>query len=156
MPDVGEPQEAEEGHHRAHGSDDRDPPGRVRTFRSRPLAVIALRQRPAPPPSQNRWHTAVLGRRLEQLRDENRRFPQDQPLGGSHDAGPDRSGLSNLRADIESGELSVGSRLPSDPELGEIYGVARLTAIKAVNALRGEGLLKVLSGKGTFVSPKKS
>jgi GntR family transcriptional regulator len=62
----------------------------------------------------------------------------------------------DLRADIESGELSAGSRLPSGPELGEIYGVARLTAIKAVNALRDEGLLKVLSGKGTFVTPKKS
>lgn len=58
----------------------------------------------------------------------------------------------DMRTEIESGELSPGARLPSGPELGEIYGVSRLTAIKAVNALRTEGLLTVVSGKGTFVT----
>ncbi len=57
----------------------------------------------------------------------------------------------DLRSEIESGELSGGSRLPSGPELGEIYGVSRLTAIKAVTALRDAGLLIVVNGKGTFV-----
>lgn len=62
----------------------------------------------------------------------------------------------DLRSQIESGVLSAGSRLPSGPELGEIYGVARLTAIKAVNALREAGLVTVAPGKGTFVSHPES
>ena len=34
----------------------------------------------------------------------------------------------DLRADIESGDLSPGQRLPSGPELAEIYGVTKVTA----------------------------
>lgn len=58
----------------------------------------------------------------------------------------------DLRADIESGALPAGSRLPSNPDLAEIYGVARATAVKAINALQREGLLRVVNGLGTFVT----
>lgn len=60
----------------------------------------------------------------------------------------------DLRSMIESGELPAGQRLPSGPELGEIYGVARVTAVKAVTALRDEGVLTVVNGRGTFVTRK--
>lgn len=62
-----------------------------------------------------------------------------------------RQVANDLRADIESGELPAGSRLPSGPELAQIYGVARVTAIKAVTFLRDDGMLTVVNGRGTFV-----
>jgi DNA-binding GntR family transcriptional regulator len=58
----------------------------------------------------------------------------------------------DLRSDIESGEIPDGTRLPSGPELAEIYGVSRGTVIKAVDALREDGLVRVLTGRGTFVT----
>ncbi|GAA2340656.1 hypothetical protein GCM10009854_16370 [Saccharopolyspora halophila] len=57
----------------------------------------------------------------------------------------------DIRADIESGELSPGSRLPSGTELAEIYEVATVTATKAVKSLESDGLVARTQGKGTFV-----
>lgn len=59
----------------------------------------------------------------------------------------------DLKADIDSGALPPNSRLPSGPELAQIYGVNRLTVIRAVNSLREEGVVVVLSGRGTYVVP---
>jgi DNA-binding GntR family transcriptional regulator len=61
----------------------------------------------------------------------------------------------DLQAMIEAGELPPGSRLPSDPELAEIYGVARSTTRRAVAELRKEGRLVVIHGRGTFVARKR-
>jgi DNA-binding GntR family transcriptional regulator len=58
----------------------------------------------------------------------------------------------DLRAEIESGALPAGARLPSEPELGRIYGVAKATVHNAIVKLRDEGLLTVAVGRGTFVS----
>lgn len=58
----------------------------------------------------------------------------------------------DLRAEIESGELPAGSKLPSEPDLAELYGVARVTVRTAVSRLRDEGLLKRTTGRGTFVT----
>jgi GntR family transcriptional regulator len=58
----------------------------------------------------------------------------------------------DLRADIKSGALPAGAKLPSEPELAEIYGVSRGTIHKSVGLLRDEGLLAVAFGKGTFVT----
>jgi GntR family transcriptional regulator len=58
----------------------------------------------------------------------------------------------DLRAEIESGGLR--GKLPSEPELSEIYGVARVTVHRAVVALREEGLVTVTLGRGTFVAKK--
>ena len=57
----------------------------------------------------------------------------------------------DLRADIQSGELAPGSRLPSGTELADIYQVATVTAVKAVKALETEGLVIRTQGRGTFV-----
>lgn len=57
----------------------------------------------------------------------------------------------DLRSDITSGALPAKSRLPAGPELGEIYGVARDTAVKAVRKLQDEGLVVITNGKGTYV-----
>ncbi|WP_363321342.1 winged helix-turn-helix domain-containing protein [Saccharomonospora sp.] len=57
----------------------------------------------------------------------------------------------DLRADIKSGRLAPGSRLPNELELATIYGVARVTIRNALASLRREGLIIVTRGRGTFV-----
>lgn len=58
----------------------------------------------------------------------------------------------DLRRDIESGSLPAGAKLPSGPELAEIYGVSKDTAFAAVRALRDDGLVRIVRSKGTFVT----
>lgn len=58
----------------------------------------------------------------------------------------------DITADIESGELPEGSRLPSEAELAELYGVARGTIRRALGALANAGTLTVVHGRGTFVA----
>ena len=60
-----------------------------------------------------------------------------------------------LRARIASGELRPGRPIPSEQSLVQQYGVARLTARKAVALLREEGLVRHVVGRGTFVQPPK-
>lgn len=60
----------------------------------------------------------------------------------------------DIRRDIETGALPAGSKIPSEPELAEIYGVSRGTVHKAVGQLREDGLLAVAFGRGTFVTRK--
>ncbi|GAB3914644.1 GntR family transcriptional regulator [Kibdelosporangium lantanae] len=56
-----------------------------------------------------------------------------------------------LRAAIESGELAPGAQLPTYQELADEFDVAVNTAKSAVNQLRGEGLVVIRQGKGSFV-----
>ena len=56
-----------------------------------------------------------------------------------------------LRGQIERGELVPGRPVPSETQLMQRYEVARLTARKAVRVLAGEGLVKVVPGRGTYV-----
>lgn len=58
----------------------------------------------------------------------------------------------DLAADIESGALPAGSRLPSEAALAEVYGVARGTIRRAIADLVERGLLVVLHGRGTFTA----
>jgi GntR family transcriptional regulator len=57
-----------------------------------------------------------------------------------------------IRARIEQGEWS--ERLPSEPELGVIFGASRETVRKALGNLEAEGLIYRIHGKGTFVEAK--
>ncbi|MGH3610507.1 MAG: GntR family transcriptional regulator [Pseudonocardiaceae bacterium] len=56
-----------------------------------------------------------------------------------------------LREQITSGALPPGSPLPSEAQMKTTYGVSRPTARAAINALRAEGIVTVLHGKGSFV-----
>src|SRR5512142_2303763 len=56
-----------------------------------------------------------------------------------------------LRTRITSGELPPASPLPSETELMRDHGISRPTARAAIAALRAEGLITVLHGKGAFV-----
>ena len=54
-----------------------------------------------------------------------------------------------LRGRIESGEIT--SRLPSLRTITQEYGVSHITAEKAVQTLRDDGVVVTVVGKGTFV-----
>lgn len=56
-----------------------------------------------------------------------------------------------LRESVESGEFAPGSSLPSEGDLANRFGVSRVTINRAVQLLRGEGLVRVLRGRGTVV-----
>jgi len=57
-----------------------------------------------------------------------------------------------LRARIESGELPPGAMLPSITRISQEWGVAKITAAKALKELRSEGLTRSVPGWGTFVA----
>lgn len=59
----------------------------------------------------------------------------------------------DLRADIGSGYLRRGAKLPSEPELAAQYQVSRDTVRRALQELAAEGLVAVLRGRGTFIRP---
>ncbi|MET7303606.1 GntR family transcriptional regulator [Embleya sp. NPDC005575] len=56
-----------------------------------------------------------------------------------------------IRDMIESGTLSKGTKLPSERELCEEYGVSGITARAAVDVLKNEGLVESRRGSGTYV-----
>jgi DNA-binding GntR family transcriptional regulator len=58
----------------------------------------------------------------------------------------------DLRKDIDAGVLAVGEKLPSELDLGKVYGVARGTVHRALFTLRKEGRVSVALGEGTFVT----
>ena len=57
---------------------------------------------------------------------------------------------------IETGEYAEESKIPSEQDLCEQYGISRPTVRQAINELTNNGQLYKLKGKGTFVSKRKS
>ncbi len=60
-----------------------------------------------------------------------------------------------MREKIREGEWKPGDLIPSERELGEQYGISRMTARQAITELVNEGLFYREQGKGTFVSQHK-
>lgn len=56
-----------------------------------------------------------------------------------------------VEAEIRSGRLPYGARLPNERDMGAQYGVAPGTVRRAVQELRDRGLVVTLPNKGTFV-----
>ncbi|WP_258904573.1 winged helix-turn-helix domain-containing protein [Actinokineospora sp. UTMC 2448] len=56
-----------------------------------------------------------------------------------------------LREKITSGQLALGSLVPSHKILADTYGTSQATAQRAVGLLRDEGFVAGASGRGTFV-----
>lgn len=56
-----------------------------------------------------------------------------------------------LRDRILSGEVPRGSRIPTEFDLAESFGVSRITAKRALDELAAEGLVERRRGKGTHV-----
>lgn len=62
-----------------------------------------------------------------------------------------RSTLARLREKITSGDWPVGSRIPTEPELSELFEVGRSTVREAVRSLATLGMVETLTARGTFV-----
>lgn len=56
---------------------------------------------------------------------------------------------------VKAGELSPGTRLPSERKLAETLGVNRSTVIRSLEELAVQGLLIRKTGSGTYVNPDK-
>ncbi|MCI8550617.1 MAG: GntR family transcriptional regulator [Lachnospiraceae bacterium] len=53
---------------------------------------------------------------------------------------------------ITENKMKRGDRFPAETELAEILGISRLTLREAMNALKQEGVISAIQGKGTFVT----
>jgi len=58
-----------------------------------------------------------------------------------------------VEARITAGELQPDRPIPSETAMAEEFGVARLTARRAVRELVERDLVHVVRGKGSFVRP---
>lgn len=56
-----------------------------------------------------------------------------------------------IREKITSNEWEIGSQIPTEPQLMELFGVSRATLRQSISSLANEGLLERRQGKGTFV-----
>lgn len=61
----------------------------------------------------------------------------------------------HLLARVRNGEWVEGDRVPSETELCEQFGVARMTVSRALNALVAEQVLNRVKGSGTYVAPTR-
>lgn len=59
---------------------------------------------------------------------------------------------SQLERAIRRGDYAPGDRLPSERELGELFGVSRVSVREAISALEAVGLVDVQQGRGSFVA----
>lgn len=62
----------------------------------------------------------------------------------------------SIRAQIESGELRDGDRLPSTRQIAQDWGISHATATKVLASLRSEGLAEGIQGVGTIVTASKT
>ena len=60
----------------------------------------------------------------------------------------------DIEADIRTGRLAPDTRLPSEIDLSQQFGVARMTVRRAVAQLRDKGLVVTVHGRGSFVAPR--
>jgi GntR family transcriptional regulator len=76
-------------------------------------------------------------------------------LTGHVDSGSDRAVYrqiaDHLREAIAAGRLRAGEQLPSETQLMEHYGVARMTVRNALRILQDEGLTTAEHGRGVYV-----
>jgi len=74
-------------------------------------------------------------------------------------AGPDLvyvTVANRIEKRIRAGEFGDSGRLPSENDLAEWYGVARMTIRRAARELTERGLVRVVPGKGTFITGQRS
>src|SRR6478735_11351716 len=74
------------------------------------------------------------------------------PLGPSTDTSKTHKLYLTLRHSIVTGEIPGGAKFPSEPDLGSLHGVSRVTVRRALDHLEQEGLVRRQPGAGTFVA----
>jgi DNA-binding GntR family transcriptional regulator len=80
------------------------------------------------------------------LEDRSSRIDHERPIW--------QQVAADIEADMRSGKLAPGSRLPSEDDLVLMYGVARNTIRRAIEGLRDRGLAETFHGRGTYVVQK--
>lgn len=78
----------------------------------------------------------------------------DQHIDPSSDRAVYRQIADHIRAAITRGHLSQGDQLPSEAQLMNHYGVARMTVRNALRVLQEEGLIASEHGRGVYVRPR--
>ncbi|MEH6445051.1 MAG: FadR/GntR family transcriptional regulator [Oceanospirillaceae bacterium] len=63
--------------------------------------------------------------------------------------------IARIRLQIDSGQLTVGDKLPTEPKLIEQMGVSRTVIREAIASLKADGLLEPKHGVGVFVRALK-
>lgn len=61
----------------------------------------------------------------------------------------------SLGGAITSGRYRAGDRIPTEPELADLYGVSRITVRRAIDELSNDGMVVKRQGKGTYVRNRK-
>jgi GntR family histidine utilization transcriptional repressor len=62
----------------------------------------------------------------------------------------------HILSNISSGAWTPGTRVPSENELVEMFGISRMTANRALKELSSDGWLTRIAGVGTFVSEQRA
>jgi DNA-binding GntR family transcriptional regulator len=60
----------------------------------------------------------------------------------------------DIEKDIGAGLVAPDTRLPSEADLSQQYGVARMTVRRAIAQLRDKGLVVTVHGRGSFAMPR--
>jgi DNA-binding transcriptional MocR family regulator len=63
--------------------------------------------------------------------------------------------IRQIRAQIESGSLAAGTRLPASRDLARQLNISRISVVNAYAELRAEGFLSAHAGRGTFVNGER-
>ncbi|MEU6722902.1 GntR family transcriptional regulator [Nonomuraea wenchangensis] len=61
-----------------------------------------------------------------------------------------------LQKRIDDGELQPGALVPSEADLVSEFGVARITARRAIRELREAGVIYTIRGDGSYVGPESA
>lgn len=60
--------------------------------------------------------------------------------------------MEDIKTSLAEGKYMPDEKIPSEPELSELYHVSRITVRRAIEELCTEGYLVKKQGKGTYVS----
>lgn len=63
--------------------------------------------------------------------------------------------MEDIKIAIEEGKYKYEEKIPSEPDLSELYSVSRITVRRAIDELCNEGYLVKKQGKGTYVNKPK-
>lgn len=58
----------------------------------------------------------------------------------------------DIKQQIEAGVLKDGDLIPTETQLGEQYGISRMTVRQGISLLAEAGLIETVKGKGSFVT----
>lgn len=81
-------------------------------------------------------------------------FAAMQPVDPDDPRSPYIKIAASIRAAILSGEFEPGTKLPTQEELAEFFGVVRATVGSAIRVLQDEGFIRSRTGSGAYVNSR--